>query len=339
VVAAGRLSAMAIRGKPVRLVLLLCIALLAMLAAACGGSSASSSEPRTITLYTCVNDTTVGPVIDGFKKANPGSKVRLFRAPTGNLNARVAGDVRSGGLRADVVWACDPLTMDDYVKQGLVGGWTASTSIPARYRTRDAVGVAVLYLVAVTGKGVPTPAAWSDLTGPQYSRGVAVPDPGLAASALGALGYFASNRDYGTRFYATLRKDGAKQVSTPDDVVAGVAEGTYAAGITIANSAYAAQKSGSPIKVTWPEPGAVAVYGPIALVKDASHVETAKRFITYVASAAGQRTLARAGSYPTMTGVPGPPRPKGAPVVSPDWDRLSSHKDALLAKYQKIFGG
>ncbi|MCW2766282.1 MAG: transporter substrate-binding protein, partial [Nocardioides sp.] len=41
---------------------------------------------KTITLYTCVNDTTIGPVIDAFEKANPGTKVELYRAPTGDLN-------------------------------------------------------------------------------------------------------------------------------------------------------------------------------------------------------------------------------------------------------------
>lgn len=310
---------------------------LAMLAVGCGGSQ-DSSDTRSITLYTCVNDTTVGPVIDKFEQANPGTEVKLYRAPTGDLNARVAGDVRSGGLRADVVWACDPLTMQDYADQGLVGGWTPTSSIGSAYRTDDYVGVAILYLVAVSRKDVVAPAAWSDLVGPKYTDGVAVPDPGLAASALGALGYFAENRRYGTDFYEALKKNGTEQVSTPDDVVTGVAEGSYAAGITIANSAYAAKQKGSPIVVTWPAPGAIAVYGPVALVKETSHPGTAKKFVSYVTSRAGQRVLARAGSYPTLAGVPGPTKPDDAAVVSPDWSKLSSDKDNLLAKYQKIFG-
>ncbi len=311
---------------------------LAVAAAACGGAD-DSSDSKTITLYTCVSDTTINPVIETFEEENPGTKVELFRAPTGDLNARVAGDVRSGGLRADVVWACDPLTMQDYVDQGLVGGWTPESSIAAEYRTDDYVGVAVLYMVAVSREGVDPPVAWSDLTGPEYADGVAVPDPAVAASALGALGYFASDPDYGTDFYAALRDNGAKQVSTPDDVVAEVAEGNYAAGITIANSAYVAQEAGSPIEVSWPDPGAIAVYGPVALATDASNVETAKAFITYVASETGQTQMAGLGSYPTLAGVTGPTRPEDAAVVSPDWSELSAQKLDLLAAYQEIIGG
>jgi iron(III) transport system substrate-binding protein len=321
-----------------RLVSALAVVAVMVAVAACGVSEDSSGS-ESITLYTCASDTTVGPVVDSFEKAHSGTKVKLYRAPTGELNARVAGDVRSGGLRADVVWACDPLTMQDYVKQELVGGWTPKTSIPSQYRTDDYVGVALLYLVAVSKQGVPPPKAWADLAGSAYDGKVAVPDPSVAASALGALGYFSANPEYGVGFYEALKKGGATQVSTPDDVVTGVAEGRYSAGITIANSAYAAQKNGSPIEVTWPAPGAVAVYGPAALAKDTKNAKAAKEFISYIASKSGQELMSKAGSYPTLPGVPEPTKPADAEVVSPDWSELAADKDAVLAQYQKIFGG
>ncbi len=313
-------------------------ALTLALVAACGGSDPGSGAAA-VTLYTCVSDTTIQPVIKRFEKDNPGSKIRLYRAPTGELNARVAGDVRSGGLKADVIWACDPLTMQDYVDQGLIAGWTPHTGVPAKFRTDRYVGVAVLYMVAVSHQGVPAPRSWSDLTRPVYADGVAVPDPGLAASALGALGYFDQNPGYGTGFYSALKHNGAVQVSTPDDVTTGVAEGTYKAGVTIANSAYAAKEGGSPIAVTWPAPGAVAVYGPVGLTDAAGGSTTAKDFLSYVTSRAGQRVIADAGSYPTLPGVAGPTIPPGAPVVAPDWPAIGSKKNALLAGYQRIFGG
>ncbi|MBA2443969.1 MAG: hypothetical protein H0V49_01390, partial [Nocardioidaceae bacterium] len=82
---------------------------LSLLALSCG--SGVGTDTGSITLYTCVNDESIQPVIAQFEAEHAGSEVELFRAPTGDLNARVAGDVRSGGLKADVVWACDPLTM------------------------------------------------------------------------------------------------------------------------------------------------------------------------------------------------------------------------------------
>lgn len=297
--------------------------------AACGGSSGASAS-QAITLYTCVNDTAIQPVLKEFQATHPGTEVQLFRAPTGQLNARVASDVRAGGLKADVVWGCDPLTMQDYVAQGLVGGWAPETEIPATVRTPDYVGVAMLYMVAITRKGVTAPASWSDLAGVGK---VAVPDPKVAASALGALGYF------GTKFYADLQAHGAVQVGTPDDVTTGVAQGTYDAGMTIATSAYAAQKKGSPVTVSWPTPGAVAIYGPVAISRTTKNPQIAQDFISYVTSREGQTVIGSAGSYPTLPRVTGPEKPTGAPVVYPDWDALTSKKAVLLEDYAKIFGG
>jgi iron(III) transport system substrate-binding protein len=314
----------------------------ALVVTACGTATTpgpEAPENESITLYTCVNDTTVQPVITAFQSAHPGSEVKLFRAPTGELNARVASDVRSGGLKADVVWACDPLTMRGYLDQQLVGGWLPeeAAGVPEQFRTADSVGAAVLYLVAVHGKGVAPPTAWSDLTGSAYAP-VAVPDPGVAASALGALGYFSQAEGYGLDFYRNLQQQGAKQVNTPDNVTTGVAQGQYKAGLTIANSAYLAQDKGSPIEVTWPKPGAVAIYGPIALARHSADSALAKDFISYVVSQGGQQVIADAGSYPTRSGVSGPEIPPGAPVVYPDWEQIAGTKDKLLKDYQTIFG-
>ncbi len=311
---------------------------LALLPLACSPGDGGSTD--SITLYTCVNDESIQPVISQFEADNSGTEVEFFRAPTGDLNARVAGDVRSGGLKADVVWACDPLTMQGYVDQELVGEWTPdnASGIPDQFRTDDYVGVAVLYMVAVHHDDVPAPSSWSDLAGPDYES-VAVSDPNVAASALGALGWFSQAPDYGLDFYATLEDNGAEQVSTPDEVTNGVAQGLYQAGITIANSGYLAKDEGSPIGVVWPEPGAVAIYGPIALAQTSADSALAKDFISYVVSEPGQQILAEAGSYPTLPGVEGPEFPADAPVVYPDWPTITADRDALLGDYQKIFGG
>jgi iron(III) transport system substrate-binding protein len=310
--------------------------------AACGASGSAEnmngSDAGKITVYTCVSDTTIQPVIEAFEAAHEGTSVELYRAPTGDLNARIAGDVRAGGLEVDVVWACDPLTMADYTDQGLVGGWVPETEVAEQLRTDDYVGAHVLYMLAVTREGVEPPRSWSDLAGGRYGA-VAVPDPSFAASALGTLGYFADQPDYGIGFYADLEQNGGVQVSTPNDVVSGVAEGVYDAGVTIANAAYAAHDDGAPIQVTWPEPGAVAVYGPVALAREAAENDAAKDFITFVTSREGQSVVGESGSYPTLEGVAGPTVPDGASVVHPDWTSLAAQKDDLLTEYQRIFGG
>ena len=49
-------------------------AVLALALTACGDSEDASGDSSSITLYTCVNDTTIAPVIKTFEKANPGTR-------------------------------------------------------------------------------------------------------------------------------------------------------------------------------------------------------------------------------------------------------------------------
>jgi iron(III) transport system substrate-binding protein len=140
-------------------------------------------------------------------------------------------------------------------------------------------------------------------------------------------------------FYRDLKSRGAVQVGTPDEVTTGVAQGVYAAGITTANSAYAAKDDGSPVDVVWPQPGAVAIYGPIALATHSAGSQVAKNFIAFAIGKDGQTLLAGSGTYPTLPGVGGPTVPPGAPVVSPDWTAIGAHRDTMLSEYQQVFGG
>lgn len=291
-------------------------------------------------LYTCATANVEQAVIAGFKKQHAGAMVNVFRAPTGQLNARVAADVRSGGIQADVIWACDPLTMHGYDSQGLLRAWSPpnAAKIPSSYRTARFTGIDVLYMVLVVHKGVPVPARWSDLTGAEFRGKVAVPSPTFAASALGTLGYFASAAGYGLGYYRQLKSNGAVQVNAPADVLTGVAQGVYRAGLTLANAAYQAQRKGSPIQVVWPRPGAIAIYAPIGVTTRHHLSPLADQFASYAASSAGQRLMAAKDTYVTLAGVAGPPIPAGSPIVAPDWPALFGHEKSLLADYGAIFG-
>ncbi|MGI8870414.1 MAG: extracellular solute-binding protein [Mycobacteriales bacterium] len=312
--------------------------LIALVASGCSGAK---HDAKTITLYTCATDTVEQAVIKAYEDKHSGTKVDVFRAPTGKLNARVAADVRSGGIKADVIWACDPLTMHQYDKQGLLKDWSATGAgaIPAKYRTRRYVGVDLLYLIAVVHKGTSPPATWADLTKPTYRSAVAVPSPTFAASALGMLGYFAGAPAYGIDYYTRLKSNGAKQLDSPDDVLTGVAQGTYRAGFALANAAYSARKKGSPVEVVWPKPGAIAIYAPIGITTRKGGSTRAAAFASFVASREGQTIMAKAGAYTTLPGLPGPPIPAGSPIVSPDWPTLFGDSTTLLSRYAKVFGG
>ena len=311
---------------------------------ACGTTNPSATRAGggpTITLYTSVTQNTVDAVVAGFKKAHPGATVTVFRATTGQLNARIAGDQRSGGLRADVIWGTDPLSMQNYADQRLLKAWPVPdvAGVPSQVRAQYFWGTRILYMVIVAHRGLaPSPTSWADLTQPAYRGKVALPDPAAAGSAFAALGYFALTPGFGIDYYQRLKANGAVQVATVPEVVTDVASGRYQVGVTLDSEVRTAVAAGSPVTLVWPSGGAIALYSPIAETASTRHAAAANDLLRYVLSADGQRRIAETGWQPVLPGIAGPAKPPGATSVSPDWTQLFGQQRQLLQQYQAIFG-
>jgi iron(III) transport system substrate-binding protein len=306
-------------------------ALLAGAAAGCGG------EDDGVVVYTSVTQETVDLLVAGFADRRPDTTVDVFRAPTGEIAARIAAEVREGGLQADVLWLTDPLSMQQYDADGLLRAWdpAGAAEIPEAFRADTFWGSRVLNLVVVHRPDLDPPiGTWDDLVRAAAEGGVALPDPGFAGSAFAALGYFALTDGYGMDFYRRLHDVGAVQVAAPGDVVTGVAEGQYAAGITLDFTARTAVEKGSPITVVWPEPGAIALYSPIAAAEGTGG--DAAAFVEFVLSEAGQRLVAESGWQPARPDIPWE---TGGPQVTLDWRLAFDRQEELLGDYRAIFGG
>ncbi|MBT8215642.1 MAG: extracellular solute-binding protein [Acidimicrobiia bacterium] len=309
------------------------LALAAVVAAACSGSGDS-----TVTLYTSVTQATVDAVVAGYEADNPGTDVAVFRAPTGEVAARLEADRRSGAATADVVWLSDPLSMYQYRADGILLAWDPqqAAALPEDLVSGSFWGTRILHLVLVVPAGNPAAVeAWQDLTRPDLAA--AIPDPRFAGSAFAALGYFGLEPGFGMDFFAAVRAAGAVQVNSPGDVVTGVAEGRYDAGLTLEFSARTAADKGSPIEVVWPAPAAIAVTSPIAVLAAAEPADAARDFVEHVLSPAGQAAIGESGWTPVRDDAPGPRPPAGASVAYPDWSRIWQEQSGLLDAYAGIF--
>jgi iron(III) transport system substrate-binding protein len=320
------------------------VALLAIGLAACVSSSKTTtdtSNPPVLTLYTSVTQNTVDAVIAGFKKAHPGATVNVFRATTGQLNARIAADQRSGGLRADVIWGTDPLSMQNYADQRILKPWPLPDirGVPAEFQAPYFWGTRILYMIIIAHRGItPMPTSWTDLANPAYRGKVALPDPAAAGSAFAALGYFALTPGFGIDYYDRLKANHAVQVATVPQVVTDVASGRYQVGVTLDSEVRTAVAKGSPVSLIWPTDGAIALYSPIAETATTHHPAAADDWLRYVLSTEGQQKIAATGWQPVVAGVAGPPKPPDAISVTPEWTRLFGQQQQLLQQYQAIFG-
>lgn len=330
------------------------IAFLLMVPAACGqadetGDAAPADTPSpavaseeaagTVRLYSSVTQDTVDAVTAAFEAAHPDVTVELFRAPTGELSARIAAEERGGGIQADVLWLTDPLSMQQYAADDMLQAWTPdeADAVPAEFAEDTFWGTRILNMVIVHQDDLqPAPETWNDLADTGYEQPVAIPDPGFAGSAFGALAYFALDDEFGMEYYQALQDAGAMQVQAPGEVVTGVAEGRFAAGMTLDREARDAIDDGSPIEMVYPEPGAIAIYSPIAVVDGTPNAAAAESFANFTLTTEAQQAIAETGWQPIRDDVEWE---VGGNAVTPDWDTGFERQDELLEQYRAIFGG
>lgn len=340
-----------------RVALAVAMLVLVLAAAACGpdgegpdGEGPDGGDERTdqgetaegdvtLRLYTTVTQDTVDAVTAAFQDANPDVSLEVFRAPTAEFSGRVATEREAGEIRADVFWLTDPLSMQPFADQGLLREWTpdGADAIDAAFRTDTFWGTRLLNLVIVARDDLEaTPQSWQELAEHDFAEPVALPDPGFAGSAFGALGFFALDDDFGFEFYETLVDNGMTQVDAPGEVVAGVAEGRFSAGMTLDRMAREAVEEGSPVEMVWPEPGAVAVYSPIAVLETTEQVDEAEAFAEYVLTVEAQNLIAETGWQPTHPDADWPH--ETGPTVSPDWSEGFERQEELLEEYRAVTG-
>ena len=313
------------------------------LAVACSPDTApdeGGDAEGVLRIYTTVTQDTVDAVLAGFEADHEGIDVEVFRAPTGEFNARVAAERRDGEIQADVFWLTDQLSMLQFDQDDLLASWDPEgvEVVPDEHRSDTFWGTRLLNLVTVAHLDQdPAPTSWWDHTDPSLRDGVAVPDPGFAGSAFAALGHLALDDEHGMAFYEALADNGAVQVNAPGEVVSGVAEGRFRAGMTLDRLAREAVEDGSPVQMIWPEPAAIAVASPIAVLDGAVNRRVAERFVAYVLSEPAQSAIAGTGWEPIRTDVDWPH--DTGPTVTPDWETAFEQRDELLESYRALFGG
>lgn len=297
--------------------------------------SSSVDDDGPLRIYTSVTQATVDAVVEEFQALNPEVEVEVFRAPTGELTARVAAELREGEVQADIFWLTDPLSIQQYDADGLLRSWEPAgiEALPEVYVEDAFFGTRILNMIIVAASDIDDPPSdWSDL---DSVGSVAIPDPGFAGSAFAALAHFALDDQYGIDFYRDLHTAGAVQVNAPGDVVTGVAEGVYQAGMTLDFTANEALSDGSPIQVIWPASGAIPIYSPIAVL-ESSALSAAEDFVEFVISPEGQTAIAQTGWQPVREDVPWE---VGGAQVTVDWALAFDNQEALLDQYRSIFGG
>ena len=330
-------------------------ALMTTALAGCGGSSSSSGsggqgdDANKLVVYCPHPLTFINPLVEEFEKES-GIKVEVVAAGTGELLKRVESE--KGNPLGDIFWGGSLSTMkpkadlfepytsknEDHVQQAFKnteGSMTRFTDIPSVIMVNtDLIGD-----IKVEG--------YEDLLNPALKGKIAMADPSKSSSSyehlinmLYAMGNGKPDNgwDYVKKFCANL--DG-KLLSGSSAVYKGVADGEYVVGCTFEEGGAKYVADGAPVKLVYMKEGVISKPDGIYIIKNAKHMENAKKFIDFITSKEAQTLITqKLHRRSVRDDVPAPAgllEKDKIHIITDDEQVVNQNKKSWLDKFKDIF--
>ena len=255
-------------------------------------TSSEKGSDNTLVIYSPNPEDLIEETIPAFEEKY-GIKVDLVQASTGELFKKAeaekespVADVIFGGSYA--LFSSNEKLFEPYISQEndqIIPEYQNKTGFYTPY-TLD---VSVIIANSALTKDIKIE-GYNDLLNPKLKGKIATADPSNASSAFAQLtnmlvdqgGY--ENEQAWTYVKNLFTLVDGKIASSSSNVYKAVADGEMAVGLTYEDPALKLLNDGVDVKVIYPKEGTVFLPGNAAIVKNAKHMENAKKFIDFILS-------------------------------------------------------
>lgn len=315
------------------------------------GEDGVASEGDSLTVYTARSESLNNAVIPNFEK-DTGIKVDLITAGTGELVKRVESE--KDNPMGDILWAADETMLSskkelfmEYVSpedENMMDGFKNKSGYFSPAFADPTVMIVNTDLIGdIRMEG------FEDLLNPELKGKIAFGDPANSSSAFQSLAAMLFSMgdgdpmsdeawDFVEKFVENL--DG-KFMSSSGQLHKSVADGEYPVGLTWEDPAANYVKNGAPVRVVFPEEGAIFPGESVQIIKGAENVENAKKFIDYMLSEKIQNLV---GSELTVrplregAELADYMKPNDEIVLAKNYDEawVSENKDEIVIRYNEV---
>lgn len=312
-----------------------------------GSLGVQAAPSGTLTLYTSESEDDVNLITQDFMRRHPGVTVRIFRAGSGPVVAKVQAELQAGRIQADVLWFADIAFLRELGRRDLLVPYRppAGRRVSRRFHydgDRYHEVRLIFNVVAFNTRHVRfRPTSWWDLTLPRYRGRVAIPNPFVSGAAFAHVGTFVSLREFGWEFYRKLRENETQVLRSNGDVISKLASGEVSIAQVVDFFARALKAQGSPVDHIWPKEGALLVPTPVAIVKGTPNLEAAQAFVNYLYTPEAQRLFVERSYIPVLPGIPYPsgvPEVETLKILQPNLEFIEQNRDRIKQLFSELFG-
>ena len=346
--------------KKKNILLCVAIAMLSLLLTACGGgpkpqgsgsgsgNQAAADNGKKLVIYTSMKESLIGPIVEGFKKANPGVEVDYQSAGAGKLMAKIATERQSGKILADVIWTSEVPDFYSMKNEGILENYKPSNlkELINPFDDYDgsftAARLGTLGIVINTTKIKEKPTQWSDLLKPEYNKAFGIADPALSGTSYMSVALL--EKQFGWDFFKKLHDNGTRIGKGSGQVIDDTSSGELSASLAVDYITNSKIKKGAKLALCYP-PELLVVPSPVAIFKGGKHTDLAKKFVDYLLGKEAQQVVANEGTIPVRTDVKVPekfglPTPKDAAErgIKVNYTEILPKKADTIKQFTEIIG-
>lgn len=274
--------------------------------AGCAGSPRPAEAPPsmagysgTVTLYCSMQEEEIQAIKEGFEEKYPDITMNYFFAGTNKVLTKLATEMQSGEIAADLVWTGAPSDYRKLKENRYLSPYISPQAININEAFMDEhhyyiggrlMSAVIAYNTDLVSKE-DAPRTWDDLLDPRWNGQIVMTDPGSSGSIKYFVGALMNSPAYGTAYFERLRENGCMLESNSTATHLQVARGTYAVGICMDYIVSNMEEAGEPISFRLPERDTVPIYSPMGLVAGCPNERNGRLLYDYILSKEGQTIL------------------------------------------------
>lgn len=303
------------------------------------GLLGTMAHADTLTFYTAGPGGLADALAEAFE-AETGITVNVFQGSTGQVMARL--EAEETNPQADVVVSASWGSAEDMHARGLLMEYTSAhaQTVPdfLKHSHYAAQGVSALAMVWNSQSDVPRPEEWSDLTDEVYRDLITMPDPSQSGAAFDLVaGLEAAMGDDAWNLLAALADNDmivpGPNAAALNPVLQGAKAVVFGA---VDYISYGQAGSGESIEVISPASGTVIAPRPMMILESSANADSAKAFVDFVLSDAGQALVAQTYLMPARTDVEGlRPGISDLTIIDVDADAATARRDEIIARFNE----
>ena len=284
---------------------------------------------------------------EGFEAKYPQITMNYFFAGTNKVLTKLATEMQSGEIAADLVWTGAPSDYRKLKENRYLSPYISPQAININEAFMDEhhyyIGGRLMSAVIAYNTDLVSeedaPRTWDDLLDPAYDDVFVWANPTTAGGAYIATAcqIFRLGEDAAWDYLKALDQNVHHYYQGAGDVISPVATGEFIASIAWAHDSFKTQQEGYPLKLIIPEQTAYEI-GGAAIINGGPNTENAKVFMDWLLTKEAQELNVESSyRYPVRTDVAAPeglPALEDVDLVDYDRDQATAMRESVLEKFE-----